>query len=75
MPHIKTYTRVSPNLEEIPWFILTSANLSKAAWGRCSKSTFILNYEAGVIFIPKFIVSCITCLANFQYFFNFDISF
>lgn len=57
IPHIKTYTRISPSLEKIPWFVLTSANLSKAAWGMARKdSHHILNYEAGVIFIPHFVV-------------------
>jgi tyrosyl-DNA phosphodiesterase-1 len=39
--------------------VLTSANLSKAAWGTNAKtgsSHYIMNYEAGVVFIPKFIV-------------------
>lgn len=58
MPHVKSYTRISPDLNEIAWFVLTSANLSKAAWGNCSAtSSNILNYEAGVVFLPKFIVS------------------
>lgn len=57
MPHIKSYTRFSPDWKQIPWFVLTSANLSKAAWGTVRKdSHYILNYEAGVIFIPQLIV-------------------
>nr|XP_033187797.1 probable tyrosyl-DNA phosphodiesterase [Bombus vancouverensis nearcticus] len=61
IPHIKTYTRISPNLEKIPWFVLTSANLSKAAWGMVRKdSHHILNYEAGVIFIPHFVTGSTT---------------
>ncbi|XP_076641218.1 tyrosyl-DNA phosphodiesterase glaikit [Halictus rubicundus] len=55
MPHIKSYTRFSPDLKRIAWFVLTSANLSKAAWGTFRNSHFIMSYEAGVIFIPKFI--------------------
>ncbi|XP_014207035.1 probable tyrosyl-DNA phosphodiesterase [Copidosoma floridanum] len=58
MPHSKCYTRLSPDQTEIPWFVLTSANLSKAAWGSTAKtgnSFYIMNYEAGVVFIPKFI--------------------
>ncbi|XP_012288196.1 probable tyrosyl-DNA phosphodiesterase [Orussus abietinus] len=55
MPHIKSYTRVSPDFKKIPWFVLTSANLSKAAWGTQRASHFIMNYEAGVIFLPKFV--------------------
>ena len=63
MPHIKSYTRISPDQTKIPWFVLTSANLSKGAWGTTAKtgvSHYIMNYEAGVVFIPKFIVSIIT---------------
>lgn len=57
MPHIKSYTRYSPDMKRIPWFVLTSANLSKAAWGTVGKdSHYIMNYEGGVIFIPKFVV-------------------
>lgn len=59
MPHIKSYTRISPDLKSIPWFLLTSANLSKAAWGVQRNNHYIMSYEAGVIFIPKFIVSAI----------------
>lgn len=57
MPHIKSYTRISRDFKKIPWFVLTSANLSKAAWGTFRQSNYIMNYEAGVVFIPKFIVS------------------
>jgi len=57
MPHIKSYTRISPDLKSIPWFVLTSANLSKAAWGVQRNNHYIMSYEAGIIFIPKFIVS------------------
>ncbi|XP_034238223.1 probable tyrosyl-DNA phosphodiesterase isoform X2 [Thrips palmi] len=62
MPHIKTYLRVSPCHSFLPWFLLTSANLSKAAWGSETKTKLpgpglrILSYEAGVLFLPKFIV-------------------
>ncbi|XP_048512282.1 LOW QUALITY PROTEIN: probable tyrosyl-DNA phosphodiesterase [Athalia rosae] len=55
IPHIKTYTRISPDLTEIPWFVLTSANLSKAAWGHKRGNHYIMSYEAGIIFVPKFV--------------------
>lgn len=61
MPHIKTYCRWTD--KKLFWFILTSANLSKAAWGSFNKSNKIStpfrisNYEAGVLFLPKFIVN------------------
>jgi len=60
MPNIKSYTRISPDSKSISWFVLTSANLSKAAWGSINQYGYsIENYEAGVIFIPKFIVGTI----------------
>lgn len=55
MPHIKSYTRISRDFQKIPWFVLTSANLSKAAWGMFRNTNYIMNYEGGVVFIPKFI--------------------
>lgn len=65
MPHIKSYLRVSPCHSFLSWFLLTSANLSKAAWGTETKTKLpgpglrILSYEAGVLFLPKFIVSAL----------------
>ncbi|GBL77991.1 Tyrosyl-DNA phosphodiesterase 1 [Araneus ventricosus] len=56
-PHIKTYIRLSPDNCNIAWFLLTSANLSKAAWGALEKkgSQFMIrSYELGVLFLPKF---------------------
>lgn len=45
------------------WFLLTSANLSKAAWGRKinlkdqkNQGNYIMAQEAGVLFLPKFVV-------------------
>lgn len=55
MPHIKSYTRLSPDLKRMAWFVLTSANLSKAAWG--TQNNYIASYEAGILFLPTFIVS------------------
>ncbi|KAG7198398.1 hypothetical protein KM043_005788 [Ampulex compressa] len=60
MPHIKSYTRFSPDMKKIPWFVLTSANLSKAAWGNTRASYYIASYEAGVVFIPKIITGTTT---------------
>lgn len=62
MPHIKTYTRVNKTHSEAQFFLLTSANLSKAAWGALQKQNsqlFIRSYEAGVLFLPKFVVSSV----------------
>ena len=39
------------------YFLLTSANLSKAAWGSLNKSEdklWIQSYEAGVLLLPRF---------------------
>ncbi|KAF5474729.1 hypothetical protein F2P56_006600 [Juglans regia] len=54
MPHIKTYTRY--NGQQLAWFLLTSANLSKAAWGALQKNNtqlMIRSYELGVLFLPS----------------------
>lgn len=59
VPHIKTYCRFSPCKKFLSWFLLTSANLSKAAWGVENKARTdlrILSYEAGVLFIPSILV-------------------
>ena len=59
MPHIKTYTRVSEDLTKSAFFVMSSANLSKAAWGQSNKardSLQIQSYEAGVLFLPRFLV-------------------
>ncbi|KAI8822250.1 tyrosyl-DNA phosphodiesterase-domain-containing protein [Fimicolochytrium jonesii] len=37
MPHIKTFARLVPDTGEIAWILLTSSNLSKAAWGSFEK--------------------------------------
>lgn len=69
MPHIKSYCRVCIKDDKIAglyWFLVTSANLSKAAWGVSNKTTAgsltgdpplrIMSYEAGVLFLPQFMV-------------------
>ncbi|XP_072129065.1 tyrosyl-DNA phosphodiesterase 1 isoform X1 [Mobula birostris] len=56
LPHIKTYMRVSPDFEELAWFLVTSANLSKAAWGTLEKNgiqLMIRSYELGVLYLPE----------------------
>nr|XP_003939917.2 tyrosyl-DNA phosphodiesterase 1 isoform X2 [Saimiri boliviensis boliviensis]XP_003939918.2 tyrosyl-DNA phosphodiesterase 1 isoform X2 [Saimiri boliviensis boliviensis]XP_010348885.2 tyrosyl-DNA phosphodiesterase 1 isoform X2 [Saimiri boliviensis boliviensis] len=56
MPHIKTYMRPSPDFSRIAWFLITSANLSKAAWGALEKNgtqLMIRSYELGVLFLPS----------------------
>ncbi|XP_030766890.1 probable tyrosyl-DNA phosphodiesterase [Sitophilus oryzae] len=57
MPHIKTYCRVSPDLCKLAFFLITSANLSKSAWGsniQKDGGSYIRSYEMGVMFLPKF---------------------
>ncbi|GMH40675.1 hypothetical protein BSKO_08579 [Bryopsis sp. KO-2023] len=54
MPHIKTFVRYSGN--ELAWVLLTSHNLSKAAWGTLQKNNtqlMIRSYEMGVLFVPS----------------------
>ncbi|XP_054626524.1 tyrosyl-DNA phosphodiesterase 1 isoform X1 [Dunckerocampus dactyliophorus] len=56
MPHIKTYMRVSPDFTELAWFLITSANLSKAAWGALEKNNtqvMVRSYELGVLYVPS----------------------
>ncbi|NWW55158.1 TYDP1 phosphodiesterase, partial [Pedionomus torquatus] len=56
IPHIKTYMRLSPDFQRIAWFLVTSANLSKAAWGALEKNgtqLMIRSYELGVLFLPS----------------------
>ena len=66
MPHIKSYTKLngycsqgkaSKTRPTASYFLLTSANLSKAAWGSLNKSEdklWIQSYEAGVLLLPRF---------------------
>ena len=68
MPHIKSYCRYSDR--GLYWFHLSSANMSKSAWGVFNKSSKleailrINSYEAGVLFMPKIIVSLILLTKN-----------
>lgn len=51
MPHIKTYART--NGDEVKWILVTSSNLSKAAWGGTEHGRLkIKSYEAGVLLVP-----------------------
>ncbi|XP_050548767.1 probable tyrosyl-DNA phosphodiesterase isoform X2 [Daktulosphaira vitifoliae] len=67
VPHIKSYCRISPCCSEMSWFLLTSANLSKAAWGRETKSdrsNYFMSHEVGILFLPQFLVGCDTFSIN-----------
>lgn len=60
IPHIKSYCRISDDSKQLSWFCLTSANLSKAAWGQLEikgSQLAILAFEIGVVFLPKLLVS------------------
>jgi Tyrosyl-DNA phosphodiesterase len=53
IPHIKTYYQMSStNENSFEWFVLTSHNLSKAAWGEIQKKNrgqlFVRHWELGV---------------------------
>lgn len=55
-PHIKTYGRVTRD-QTFDWFLMTSANLSKSAWGSRegkppNTGLRIRSYEAGVLLDP-----------------------
>ncbi|PWU99402.1 putative tyrosyl-DNA Phosphodiesterase (Tdp1) [Trypanosoma cruzi] len=53
LPHLKTYMRLNEKKDGIKWFILTSANLSRAAWGEWQKKgdqLAIRSYEFGVVY-------------------------
>ncbi|XP_037102469.1 tyrosyl-DNA phosphodiesterase 1 isoform X2 [Syngnathus acus] len=56
MPHIKTYMRASPDFTQLAWFLVTSANLSKAAWGALEKNNtqvMVRSYELGILYVPS----------------------
>eukprot|EP01083_Nonionella_stella_P022397 61948_1 len=56
MPHIKTYSVVDTNENQLKMFVLTSANLSTAAWGIVQKHStelFIRSFEIGCLYLPQ----------------------
>ncbi|DAZ93126.1 TPA: LOW QUALITY PROTEIN: hypothetical protein N0F65_009702, partial [Lagenidium giganteum] len=59
MPHMKSYARFQTSPESfgvLDFAILTSSNLSKAAWGCLQKNNtqfMIRSYELGVLFLPQ----------------------
>ncbi|GBP52737.1 Probable tyrosyl-DNA phosphodiesterase [Eumeta japonica] len=60
MPHIKSYIRISPDAKKAAYYVLTSGNVSKAAWGTFNKGNGalrIMSYEAGVMFLPSFVLN------------------
>jgi hypothetical protein len=56
MPHIKTFVRYRG--QDVAWFLLTSSNLSKAAWGSLQRNDtqlMVRSYEVGVLFLPSLV--------------------
>ncbi|KAG7833875.1 hypothetical protein KL943_003983 [Ogataea angusta] len=65
-PHVKSYCVTKNNFETLEWFLLTSANLSKQAWGAPDRGYgaasqkklqtkhvyTVKSYEAGVLIVP-----------------------
>lgn len=62
MPHIKSYCRYSEE-QGLFWFLHTSANFSRSAWGSFPKDTEpgqvlrVNNYEMGVLFLPQIMIN------------------
>ncbi|CAM9694407.1 unnamed protein product [Ectocarpus sp. 13 AM-2016] len=66
-PHIKSYLRYREvagengmetrvDGDEVAWFLLTSSNLSRSAWGYLNKASTVLtlrSFEMGVMFLPS----------------------
>eukprot|EP01062_Namystynia_karyoxenos_P032832 TRINITY_DN24181_c1_g1_i1.p1 TRINITY_DN24181_c1_g1~~TRINITY_DN24181_c1_g1_i1.p1 ORF type:complete len:716 (+),score=168.50 TRINITY_DN24181_c1_g1_i1:72-2150(+) len=53
-PHLKSYCRYRPD-GSLAWSLLSSANLSGAAWGRLEKGgtqLHVMHYELGVLILP-----------------------
>ncbi|XP_041968692.1 probable tyrosyl-DNA phosphodiesterase [Aricia agestis] len=60
MPHIKSYLRLSPDHTTAAYYLLTSGNTSKAAWGCINKGNAacrVMSYEAGVLLLPQFLIN------------------
>ncbi|GKY91608.1 hypothetical protein MPSEU_000132700 [Mayamaea pseudoterrestris] len=58
VPHIKSYYQTCPDGASLSWLVLSSHNLSKAAWGdvintRFGRRLFIRHWELGVFLSPK----------------------
>ncbi|KAG5982639.1 hypothetical protein E4U55_001619 [Claviceps digitariae] len=67
-PHIKTYIRYNEN-RTLDWALLTSANLSKQAWGEAAKPTGemrIASWEMGVLVWPELVERNASMVASFQ---------
>ncbi|KAK6819679.1 tyrosyl-DNA phosphodiesterase [Apiospora arundinis] len=66
-PHIKTYIRFGEN--SIDWALLTSANLSKQAWGEAatgSNEFRVASWEIGVLVWPVLIAENAKMIGAFK---------
>eukprot|EP00759_Apiculatamorpha_spiralis_P009761 PhF_6_TR16944/c0_g1_i1/m.25532/K10862/TDP1; tyrosyl-DNA phosphodiesterase 1 len=55
MPHVKSYLHYDEGSNTASWFVLSSANLSKAAWGQSQvqdTKLCVRSYELGVLYTP-----------------------
>ncbi|PKS09117.1 hypothetical protein jhhlp_003731 [Lomentospora prolificans] len=67
VPHIKTYIRHGEN--SIDWALLTSANLSKQAWGEAantSNEVRIASWEIGVLVWPELLTENSAMIGTYQ---------
>lgn len=56
LPHIKTFFRYDSTGHGMQWFVLSSHNISSAAWGQLQKKGqqfFVRHWELGVFLSPK----------------------
>jgi tyrosyl-DNA phosphodiesterase 1 len=69
-PHIKTYVRFSDSTKtSIDWMLVTSANLSKQAWGEATNpagEVRICSYEIGVMTWPELFGENATMVPTFK---------
>ncbi|KXH47194.1 tyrosyl-DNA phosphodiesterase [Colletotrichum simmondsii] len=66
-PHIKTYIRYGE--KSIDWALVTSANISKQAWGEAasaSQEVRIASWEVGVLLWPSLIADKATMVGTFE---------
>lgn len=60
-PHIKTYIRYAADGRSIDWALLTSANISKQAWGEAANGSSgqirIASWEIGVLVWPSLLAN------------------
>lgn len=67
-PHIKTYIRYNKD-SSLDWAVLTSANLSKQAWGEAAKPTGemrIASWEIGILLWPELLEKKASMVGTFQ---------